>query len=34
MNVCFCRVQDSSGHVNLCFFRVQSGIGNMYVSVE
>ena len=21
MNVCFCRVQDSSGHVNLCFFR-------------
>ena len=34
MNVCFCRVQDGSGHVNLCFFRVQSGIGNMYVSVE
>jgi hypothetical protein len=29
VNVCFCSVQDSSGHVNMCFSSVQDGTGHV-----
>lgn len=31
MNVCFFRVQDTSGHVNVCFYKGQDCTGHVSV---